>query len=250
MYARFEPENVPDSKLLEALQREQADGPFFSSLGHDMSVFILRHGQSEGNARNTYQGRLDFPLSAHGEEQARAAGEWLRQFSPDYVIASPMQRARRSAEIVADLVHIDHIEFNDVLIEVDTGIFSGIDPDTAARRYPELWDEFYIKSWDAIPAAEPSQSMYGRAILAWKRILELGLQGASRIVCMTHGGLVQWLMKSSLGVHRWLPLLPMSNCGISQYEIEMVKKNNPAFVQWTKINFHPPLAPEGSAPVF
>jgi broad specificity phosphatase PhoE len=250
MYPRFEPKSVPDSSLIEALQREQADGAFFSSLDHDMSVFALRHGQSEGNARNTYQGRLDYPLSAHGEEQARAAGEWLRQFSPDCIIASPMQRARRSAEIVADLVHVDHIEFSDLLIEVDTGIFSGIDADTAARTYPALRDRFYMESWDAIPDAEPSQSMYGRAILAWRRIRELGMGGASRIVCMTHGGLLQWLMKSTLGVHRWLPLLPMSNCGISQYEIEIVKKNSPAFVQWTKINFHPPHAPEGPKPVF
>jgi broad specificity phosphatase PhoE len=250
MYPRFEPENTLDPDLIEELQREQADGAFFSALDHDMSVFILRHGQSEGNARNTYQGRLDFPLSAHGEKQAAAAGEWLRQFSPDHIIASPMRRARRSAEIVAERVHIDHIEFNDVLIEVDTGIFSGIDPDTAAREHPSLWEDFCVKSWDAIPDAEPSQSMYGRAILTWKRVRELGEQGASRIVCMTHGGLVQWLMKSSLGVHQWLPLFPMSNCGISQYEIEIIKKGGPAFVQWTRINFHPPLAPEGPKPVF
>jgi len=250
MDVRFEPRSIPDPSLIDALQREQADGAFFSSLDHDMSVFLLRHGQSEGNARNTYQGRLDFPLSAHGEKQARAAGEWLRQFNPDYIVASPMQRARRSAEIVAELVGLDHIEFSDLLIELDTGIFAGIDADTAAHTYPSLWKEFYANSWDAVPGAEPSTSLYGRAILVWKRIRELGMAGVSRIVCMTHGGLLQWLMKSTLGVHRWLPLLPMSNCGISQYEIEMVQRGSPAFAQWTKIDFHPPRAPEGPRPAF
>ncbi len=250
MYSRFEPKSVPDPSLIDALQHEQADGAFFSSLDHDMSVFSLRHGQSEGNARNTYQGRLEFPLSVYGEQQAKAAGEWLRQFKPDYIIASPMQRARRSAEIVADIVHVDHIEFSDLLIELDTGVFSGIDAESAARTDPVLWKEFYTHSWDAIPGAEPSKSLYARAILVWRRIRELGEQGASRVVCMTHGGLLQWLMKSTLSVHRWFPLLPMSNCGISQYEIEIVEKNSPAFVQWAKIDFHPPNVPEGPKPVF
>lgn len=250
MYPRYQSTFSLSDEEATALQRLQADGEFFSVLDHSMSVFILRHGQSEGNARNTYQGRLDFPLSAQGEKQARAAGEWLSQFKPEIMLASPMQRARRSAEIVGEAAGISAIEFADMLIELDTGIFSGVDPDTAARKYPEIWNEFLARSWDAVPGAESSSMLYARALCIWQKILELGKQGTSRIVCMTHGGLVQWLLKSTMGVHSWLPLLPMSNCGISEYEIEMVKKGNPAFVQWTAINFHPPAAPEGPKPVF
>ena len=250
MYPRYQSTFSLSEEEVAALLRKQADGYFFSVLDHSMSVFILRHGQSEGNARNTYQGRLDFPLSAQGEKQARAAGEWLSQFKPEIMLASPMQRARRSAEIAAEAAGISAIEFADMLIELDTGIFSGVDPDTAARKHPEIWNEFLARSWDAVPEAESSIKLYARAMRVWQGILELGTQGASRIVCMTHGGLVQWLLKSTMGVHGWLPLLPMSNCGISEYEIEIVKKSSPAFVQWTTINFHPLAAPEGPKPVF
>ncbi len=249
MYPRFEPDYAPDTETVNSLQREQAEGAFFSALDHDLSVFILRHGQSEGNASNTYQGRLDFPLSARGEEQARAAGEWLKQIKPDRIISSPMLRAHRSAEIIAETAGIDRVELSDILIEVDVGLFSGIDPDTAARRHPELWNDFYSRSWDAIPDAETSRQMYARAILAWRRIREIGMQGASRIVCMTHGGLLQWLMKSTMGAHAWLPLLPMSNCGISQYDIEFIAKRSPAFVAWSMINFHPVHLPEAAKPI-
>ena len=250
MYPRFEPDYSPDAETVSTLQREQADGAFFPAIDHDVSVFLLRHGQSEGNASNTYQGRLNFPLSARGEAQARAAGEWLKQIKPDRIIASPMLRARHSAEIIAEVAGIGPVELSDILIEVDVGLFSGIDPDTAARRHPELWSNFYTQSWDAIPNAETSRQMYARAILAWRQIREMAAEGASRIVCMTHGGLLQWLMKSTLGAHAWLPLLPMSNCGISQYDIEMIIKGSPAFVAWSMINFHPPAAPEGVKPVF
>ncbi len=250
MYPRFEPDYSPDTETVASLQREQAEGAFFSSLDHDLSVFILRHGQSEGNASNKYQGRLDFPLSARGEEQARAAGEWLTRIKPDFIISSPMLRARRSAEIIAEIAGIEHVELNDILIEVDVGLFSGIDPDTAAQRHPELWSNFYTRSWDAIPDAETSRQMYARAILAWRQIKEIGMRGASRVVCMTHGGLVQWLIKSTLGAHAWLPLLPMSNCGISQYDIELINKGSPTFVAWSMIDFHLPAAPDGVKPVF
>ena len=239
MYPRFEPNFILDSHLIEELQALKADGAFFALLDHDFEVFILRHGQSEGNARNTYQGRYDFPLSAQGEKEARQAGEWLSQFKPDYILASPMLRAKKSAEIVASVINIDRIELDDILIEVDTGIFSGLDPNMAAQRHPEIWKDFYKRSWDAIPEAESSQSIYARAIMAWQHIREIAAMGASRIVCITHGGLLQWLMRSTLGVHDWLPLLPISNCCISKYEIEIIKRDSVAFAQWTLINFHP-----------
>jgi len=250
MYSRYEPQTKPDSSLIDALLSEQASSAFFSPLDHDMEVFILRHGQSEGNARNTFQGRLDFPLSTRGEEQAKAAGEWLADERPDCVIASPLRRARETAEIIARQTGLGHVEIDDTLIEVDVGLFSGISPAIAEQKYPEIWSAFQTKSWDAVPDAESSRTMYARAILAWKRIREQGLRGASRVLCVTHGGLLQWIMKSTMGAHDWLPLLPMSNCGISQYEIKAIKKDSPVFVQWTKINFHPPLAPEGPKPVF
>jgi len=127
---------------------------------------------------------------------------------------------------------------NDILVELDTGIFSGLEAQEAERRYPELMDEFYRRSWDAIPGAESSQSLYARAILAWQRVRELGEQGAQSIVCVTHGGLLQWMLRATLGVHSWLPLLPVANCGISHYEIGIIGKEKPVFAQWKRIDFH------------
>jgi len=250
MYPLFEPNFSLDRRTIDSLQSDQADGAFFSSLDHDVSIFLIRHGQSEGNARNTYQGRFDFPLSAQGEVEARSAGEWLRQVDPDRIIASPMRRARRSAEIIAESVGIEHIEFSDILVELDVGLFSGVDPDTASQKHPDLWNAFYAHSWDAIPDAESSRALYARAMLAWRQIRDLALQGGLKIVCVTHGGLLQWLIKSTLGAHTWLPLFPISNCGISQYNIEIHSIGSPAFTVWARINFESPTIQVGAAPLF
>ncbi|MCX8013165.1 MAG: histidine phosphatase family protein, partial [Rectinema sp.] len=192
----------------------------------------------------------DFPLSERGSAQARAAGEWLLAHHPEVIIASPMARARRTAEIVAQTAGCERLQFSDFLIEIDTGIFSGMEAQAAAQAYPDIHEEFRARSWDAVPDAESSMSMYARAMRSWMEIKNLALSGMSRIVCVTHGGLLQWMIKSSAGSHAWLPLFPMSNCGISLYEIEPNGAGRPAFVQWAALNFHPPSMPQGPKPVF
>ena len=54
-----------------------ADASFFSSIEKKTHFYLLRHGQSEGNARRKFQGRMDLPLSETGRAQARAVGTWL-----------------------------------------------------------------------------------------------------------------------------------------------------------------------------
>lgn len=250
MYPRFVPQKVLDEAEAAQFQKLEAGGSFFAAIGHRVQIYILRHGQSEGNARNTYQGRLDYPLSERGRLQAQAAGNWLFDHHPDVVIASPMARARQTAEIVAETAGYARLEFSDFLVEIDTGIFSGMEAQDAARTYPDIQESFRVHSWDAVPGAESSASLYARAMRSWMEIRDLASAGASCIVCVTHGGLLQWMIKSTVGAHAWLPLFPMSNCGISLYEVEPNGAGRPAFVQWAALNLHPPSMPPGPKPVF
>ncbi len=66
-------------------------------------LFLLRHGQSEGNARRIYQGQADFPLTELGRAQAQAlALRWQQEGQRfDKIFASPLQRAFETAEIIA-----------------------------------------------------------------------------------------------------------------------------------------------------
>ncbi len=68
-----------------------------------MKVYFLRHGKAESRA--DWQGRdADRPLTEEGEEIMRREVEALRamDFAPDVIVTSPLARARRTAEIVAD----------------------------------------------------------------------------------------------------------------------------------------------------
>ena len=69
-----------------------------------MTILLVRHGETEWNRERRFQDWLDFPLTARGIGQARAIGRWLAQ-SPERnasIVASPLGRARRTAEIIRD----------------------------------------------------------------------------------------------------------------------------------------------------
>jgi probable phosphoglycerate mutase len=86
-------------------------------------VLLLRHGQSTWNAEGRWQGQADPPLSALGEEQARAAAGALGPV--DLIVASDLARARQTAEIIAEARGLV-IRVDPRLREVDMGPWSGL----------------------------------------------------------------------------------------------------------------------------
>jgi 2,3-bisphosphoglycerate-dependent phosphoglycerate mutase len=65
------------------------------------TLVLLRHGESEWNAKNLFTGWVDVDLSAQGEDEARRGGELLRNAGllPDVVHTSVLRRAIRTSEI-------------------------------------------------------------------------------------------------------------------------------------------------------
>ena len=248
MYSRIPKPELDSGILLPSEGR--ADGLFFSSLDHETSFYILRHGQSEGNATLTFQGLIDYPLDEVGANQAKAAGTWLKDKKVDAILCSPLSRASSTASIIATTCGGPEPILFSGLVEVDVGIFSGVSIERAKLEYPDIYRRFQYSSWDAVPEAEPSSRLYERAMMSWNRLRELAESGARTIVCVAHGGTIQWLIRSTFGVSTWLPLVPSSNCGISKYDVVPTSPGDPAFVQWSLINFKAPHVDKGIQPVF
>ncbi len=91
-----------------------------------MKIYVARHGETSWNARNIICGRTDIPLNERGKEQAMLLAERLAGVSIDRIIASPMIRARQTAEAVAEK-HGLSISFDERLIEQNFGIYEGKD---------------------------------------------------------------------------------------------------------------------------
>jgi broad specificity phosphatase PhoE len=81
----------------EAIQRLAVRHP----LAADLERFVfLRHGETDGNRTGTFQSP-ETPLNANGEAQAQAAAERLKGQTIGHIVASPMARAWRTANVAA-----------------------------------------------------------------------------------------------------------------------------------------------------
>ena len=88
------------------------------------SFLCLRHGVTDWNTQGLFQGRTDIPLNDEGIAQAYAAADRLRKLSFDHVVASPLARALRTAEIIAAAAG-KPLDVDDGILECDFGSLEG-----------------------------------------------------------------------------------------------------------------------------
>jgi len=86
--------------------------------------FYIRHGQTDWNLENRYQGQRDIPLNQTGIAQAHAAIDGLRNRGITHIYSSPLQRARRTADIINAVLKLPVVEVDD-LQEVNFGALEG-----------------------------------------------------------------------------------------------------------------------------
>lgn len=92
-----------------------------------MKIYVFRHGETDWNAIHRIQGREDVPLNENGISQAHSAGENIKgKIFPEYMIVSPLSRAKITGEIIAGYIGIDRIYVEEDLTECDYGNMSGV----------------------------------------------------------------------------------------------------------------------------
>ncbi|MGE9809611.1 MULTISPECIES: histidine phosphatase family protein [unclassified Janibacter] len=99
-------------------------------------LIVLRHGQTDHNAKGIWQGQLDSDLSERGHAQARAAARALAEIGPTRVVASDLKRAAHTGADLARECGIP-ITYDARLREMHVGEWSGLTSDEVAERYPE-----------------------------------------------------------------------------------------------------------------
>ncbi len=113
-----------------------------------MKIFLVRHGQTDWNMQGRFQGREDIPLNDNGLQQAKECGMALAGENYKAVITSPLSRASKTAEIIAQIVSAEQLIIEENITERDFSKVSGMTPAEREAFYAsgkkddkEPWDK-------------------------------------------------------------------------------------------------------------
>ncbi|MBW2060927.1 MAG: histidine phosphatase family protein [Deltaproteobacteria bacterium] len=111
----------------------------------DLTLYLLRHGESEANVRQVFAARkIDPPLSDNGIHQASRQAESLKTVEFSAMYASPLLRTRQTAEIVSRSCGLEPV-FSSDLLEIDVGVLDG-EPEHEPRTWAVY--ERVIQDWE------------------------------------------------------------------------------------------------------
>ncbi len=158
-------------------------------------ITFLRHGRSRADDEGVHEGRYDSPLTAAGRAQAQQRARDFQQRGLRFglVISSPLQRARTTAEIIAQALNAP-LAFDDDWMERDTGPLAGMKRDVAALQYPKpAFRNPYEPIWET---GESDWALYRRATRAVERVIR---RGAGRYLVVAHGGILNAALRAIMG---------------------------------------------------
>lgn len=107
------------------------------------SIIFLRHGQAQNNVKRVLAGRTPgVPLTNDGINQAKKIAKFLKPMNISTIYSSPIERAQKTAEIVAKHNTVDY-RIDERLIELDMGKFTGMAYDEIFKTHGNVFMKFY-----------------------------------------------------------------------------------------------------------
>jgi len=149
-------------------------------------LLVLRHGQSEWNALGRWQGQADIALTPAGIEQARQAAKKIGKF--DLIAASSLQRARHTAEIIAEKHGVNDLIIDDRLKESFIGPWEGLTYEEIESGWPG-----YLESFKQQPDFESNQNVVNRMTAAFVDIAAKCRGGQALII--SHSGVIRTIRR-------------------------------------------------------
>jgi broad specificity phosphatase PhoE len=155
-------------------------------------ILFMRHGESTDDIDKQYGGWADFELTNDGVKQIEASAEKIKSLGVSFekVYTSPLKRARKSGEIVAETLGIEFGELELVKEMNRYGILSGMTFEEGKKKYPEIAGAYDKDEW--IVGGERYEDLVTRVKLAVDYILGFS---EDVLIVVTHGNFLKCLFK-------------------------------------------------------
>jgi broad specificity phosphatase PhoE len=176
-------------------------------------LYLIRHGETDWNRRNLYQGTTDVPLNDAGRAQAGALAERLGGVRFDAAYTSPLRRAVDTARAVLRGAEVPLAEVRG-LQELCYGLWQGRGQEPGGRCNPGLEWRWKESPWSVrFPGGESLEEVRERAAAAIERIVDAHPGGV--VLVSGHGHLNRVLLIHLLGWPRdsfWSIAQPNAAC--------------------------------------
>ena len=162
-------------------------------------LILVRHGQSEWNAKNLFTGWKDPGLTQKGIEEAKKAGYQLNKLGLKFDImhTSALMRAQLTGQIILDELEQGNLETieNQALNERDYGELTGLNKDEARENFGVDQVQIWRRSYDIPPpGGESLKDTYNRVIPYFESEI-LPLMKDKNVLISAHGNSLRALVK-------------------------------------------------------
>ena len=189
-----------------------------SNSSSPLQVVLWRHGQTDWNVENRFQGHSDIPLNKVGEYQVTQAAEVLAGLNPNRIISSDLIRAQSTAAALAKLTNLK-VEINPGLRETNGGLWEGKTGSENRASHGEFFTRWYEGGDE--PAGVTGERRSDVAKRAVSVIEKETANFTGTIVFVTHGGTVRSVLGSilKLPIAQWGVIGGLSNACWSILEL-------------------------------
>jgi broad specificity phosphatase PhoE len=202
-----------------------------------MQMILVRHGETQWNAGEIFRGRADVPLNETGLAQAALLADYLAGYEMEAVYTSPLQRACKTAEIVASRQGLA-VRLEPGLLDLDFGEWEGKPVSIVQEGYPELW-QMWSTAPEKIrfPAGGGLEEVRQRAV---QTVNDVIARHGGTVVLVSHRVVLKVLMCHLLGLdnsHFWN--IRLDTCGLTTFVYDngrfiLTGHNNTSFLESLK----------------
>lgn len=171
------------------------------------TIILWRHGQTDWNVANKFQGHTDIPLNSVGEYQAAHAARLVIDMKPTAIISSDLQRAHKTAQALADIAGLE-ITIDARLRETNCGAWEGLTGEEIRAYDLDNLREWSLGGDNPAGGTGDRRSEVGARAKAAIDDYLAGKDGQTLLVA-THGGTA----RSIIGMFLELPIPMWSKIG-------------------------------------
>lgn len=179
-----------------------------------MKILLTRHGQTDWNVQRRIQGKTDIELNNIGIMQAEETRKKLLNYDIDYIISSPLKRAKKTAEIIGKGRNIPII-IDERIEERAFGEFEG--KTRNEMDFSLLWNYRVNKKFEK---AESVGEVFNRVNNFLENLKEE--YPDKTVLLVTHGGISVPIRAYFEGIPEGMEVLQgfgLDNCEVKQYEL-------------------------------